>query len=108
MEIRTAQEFSRSREEEREDPDIGLPATYQAGTEPVQGQGQEEGEGQAAGREDRRQRVASRERWSFSPPRHWAQRPSRPYTRSVADRRQRNRDRVQHTAEGRQSGKERR
>jgi len=114
VEIRTTQEFSRSREEEREDPDIGLPVTYQAGTEQAQGQGQEEGdggregEGQAAGREDRRQREASRERWSFSPPRHWAQRPSRPYTRSVADRRQRDRDRVQHTAEGRQSTKGRR
>ena len=60
------------------------------------------------GGEDRRQREVGREKGSFSPPRHWAQRPSRPYTRSVADRRQRDRDRVQHTAEGRQSTKGRR
>ena len=36
-------------------------------------------------------RPGSRERWSFSPPRNWTERPSRPLTRSVAAWRERDR-----------------
>ena len=63
VEIRTAQKFSRSREEEREDPDIRLPATYGAGTGQEQGQGQAKGD--RGGKEKDKQqkgRIGDRER----------------------------------------------
>ena len=96
VEIRPASRFSRTRQEtEEEDPDIGLPVTYQSGQGEASQRHQSEGAGQgqppAAGEVGGRQRSASRERWSFSPPRNWTEKPSRPLTRSVAARRQRER-----------------
>ena len=96
MEIRPAARFTKTRQETgEEDPDIGLPVTYQSGPGEASQQQQSEGAGQdqlpAAGEEVGRQRPVSRERWSFSPPRNWTERPSRPQTRSVAARRQRDR-----------------
>ena len=87
---------------EGEDPDIGPPATHIAETELQHGQaegGTDHGQGQTEGGSDQGQKRGSREIWSFSPPRTWTKRPSRPLTQSVAGRRQRERDRVQHTAE---------
>ena len=49
----------------------------------------------------------SRERWSFSPPPTWVERPRRPLTRSVTTRRQGTRERVQHRAEDRDRQTER-
>ena len=95
MDIRPAQRFSWSRKEaEGEDPDIGLPVTYKSGRDGVHQQQQAEaGQDQplAPEEEEGPQRAPSRERWSFSPPRNWVERPSRPLTRSVAARRQRER-----------------
>ena len=88
-----------------EDPDIGPPATHRAETELEHGQeegGTDQGQGQAKGGANQGQGRGCRERWSFSPPRTWTERLSRPLTQSVAGRRQRDRDRVQHTAERRQ------
>ena len=96
VEIRPVQRFSRTSQETREeDPDIGLPVTYQTGPgearQQHQAEGAERGQPPADGEGVDRQRPVSRERWSFSPPRNWIERPSRPLTRSVAARRQRER-----------------
>ena len=96
MENRPAQRFSRTRQETgKEDPDFGLPVTYHSGLGDACQQRQTEGAGQgqspAAGEKVGRQRSVTRERWSFSPPRNWTERPSRPVTRSVAAGRQRDR-----------------
>ena len=96
VEIRPAQRFSRTRQETgEEDPDIGLPVTYQSEPGDARLQRQTEGAGQgqppAAGEEVGRQRPVIRERWSFSPPRNWIERLSRPVTRSLAARKQRDR-----------------
>ena len=112
VELRTAQQFSRKRETEG-DPDIGLPATYKGTQEEHRGdqgqagdhhqapqQGQEGPQAQAQG-------GGSRERWSFSPPTTWTERPRRPLTRSVTTRRQETRERVQHRAEDRDRQTER-
>ena len=81
-----------------ENPDIGLLVTYQSGLGDTGQHHQAEGAGQgqllAAGEEGGMQRPVSRERWRFSPPRNWTERPSRPLTRSVAAWRER--DRVGH------------
>ena len=96
VEIRPAQRFSRTRQETRGgDPDIGLPDTYHAVPGDASQRHQAEGAGQgqlpAAGEEAGMQRPVSRKRRSFSPPRNWIERPSRPLTRSAAARRQRDR-----------------
>ena len=96
VDIRPVQRFSRTSQETREeDPDIGLPVTYQTGPgearQQHQAEGAERGQPPADGEGVDRQRPVSRERWSFSPPRNWIERPSRPLTRSVAARRQRER-----------------
>ena len=94
VKIRPVQRFSRTSQETREeDPDIGLPVTYQSGPWDVrqrhQAEGAARGQSPAACKEVDKQRSVSRERRSFSPPRKWMERPSRPLTRSVAARRQR-------------------
>ena len=103
VEIRLAQRFTKTRQETgEEDPDIGLPVTYQSGPGDASQHHQAEGAGQGqppgAGEVDGRHRSASRESWSFSPHRNWTERPSRPLTRSVAARRQR--DRAGHRHQG--------
>ena len=104
VEIRPAQRFSRTRQETgEEDPDIGLPVTYQSGPGEASQQRQTEGAGQGqppgAGEVDGRQRSASRESWSISPHRNWTERPSRPLTRSVAAWRERDRGYTDNGAE---------
>ena len=96
VEIKPAKRFYRSRQDTgSEDPDIGLPVTHKSGKGMARQQQQTEesgqGQPQAAEEEAVQQRSVSRERWSFSPPRNWAERSSRPLTRSVAARRQRER-----------------
>ena len=96
VEIRPAQRFSRTRQETgEEDPDIGLPVTYQSEPGDARLQRQTEGAGQgqppAAGEKVSRQKPVTKERWSFSPPRNWIERLSRPVTRSLAARKQRDR-----------------
>ena len=106
-------EFSRKRETEG-DPTLDChPATYKGTQEEHRGdqgqagdhhqapqQGQEGPQAQAQG-------GGSRERWSFSPPTTWTERPRRPLTRSVTTRRQETRERVQHRAEDRDRQTER-
>ena len=101
MEIRPAQRFSWSRQGTGgQDTDIGLPVTYKSGTGvPVQQhqvEGDRQSQSQATGKEVGRQRSVSRERWSFSPPRKGIERPSKPLTRSLAARRQRQKERAGH------------
>ena len=108
VEIRPAQRFSRSRPEPAgEDPDIGLPVTYKAGKSDEhhqqQADGARQGQSLTAG-EEAPHRSASRERWSFSPPRNWVERPSRPLTRAVTARRQR--ERAGHRQRGRADAQE--
>ena len=94
VQLRPAQQFHRRKEEEG-DPDIGLPATYrdcQEGEEGNHQQPQQPEEGHPVQHRD----GAIKERWSFSPPPTWVERPRRPLTRSVATRRQGDRERVQH------------
>ena len=79
VEIRPASRFSRTGQEtEEEDPDIGLPVTYQSGSGDECQQRQTEGAGQgqppAAGEKVGRQKPVTKERWSFSPPRNWIER----------------------------------
>ena len=106
VELRAAQQFSSKREKE-DDPDIGLPATYKGTLDEHrgdQGQAGEHHQAQLQGQEGPQgqvQRGGSRERWSFSPPASWTERPRRPLTRSITTRRQENRERVQHRAEDR-------
>ena len=95
-EIRPAQRFSKTRQETgEEDPDSGLPVTSQSGPGGASQRHKAEGAGQGqqpvGGEVEGRQRSVSRERWNFSPPRNWTERPSRPLTRSVAARRERDR-----------------
>ena len=89
VELRPVQQFSRTEQEEREDSDIGPSATHRAETEREQGQaegGMDQVQEQAVGGEDQGQGRGGRERWSFSPPRTWIGRLSRPLTRSVTER----------------------
>ena len=104
VEIRPVQRFSLTSQETRdEDPDSGLPVTYQPGPGDARQQHQAEGAGRgqspAAGKEVGMQRSVSRERRSFSPPRNWTERPSRPLTRSMAAWRERDRGYTDNGAE---------
>ena len=111
--MRPVQQFSKKKEV-REDPDIGLPATF--GRTP-EGPGREHGQAEEGaqqgtegegGHHGNAQRGVSRERWSFRPNKTWVERPRRPLTRSVTGKRQETRERAQHRAEGRGSQSERR
>ena len=89
VELIPVQQFSKTGQEEREDSDIGPSATHRAETEREQGQaegGMDQVQEQAVGGEDQGQGRGGRERWSFSPPRTWIERLSRPLTRSVTGR----------------------
>ena len=105
VQLRAAQQFSRKRETEG-DPDIGLPATYEGTQEGHRGDQGQAGDHQQPqqgqeGPQAQEQGGGSRERWSFSPPLTWTERPRRPLTRSVTTRRQETRERAQTRAEDR-------